>query len=97
MAFDHNPFDDIGTPAPGESVGLRSQARIAEALTSALVNGRQGIYLLGAEVAGAGKSTVLQAAAAEMDALVIRVEPDRRALDSTIAPSDYLRHYAEWN
>ena len=71
---------------------LSSQQRISDGLVQALKDGRRGIYLLGAESAGAGKSTILDAALESMDCFSVWIRPDEQAMDAHLNPKRVVRN-----
>ncbi len=94
MAFDRTLFDNSGTDDGAESrpVDLPSQQIVSDGLVQALKEGRRGIFLLGAESAGAGKSTILNAAIESMGCFTVWIRPDEYALDAQLNPKRIVRN-----
>lgn len=93
MAFDHRTYDNSDTGSGAESRRLRlpSQQIVSDGLVQAMKDGRRGIFLLGAESAGAGKSAILLAAVEAMECFPVWIRPDECALDSQMNPKRVVR------
>lgn len=94
MAFDRRSYDNSDTASGAESrrVKLSCQQMVSDGLVQALKDGRRGIFLLGAESSGAGKSTILNAALESMECFPVWIRPDEHAMDAHLNPKRVVRN-----